>query len=191
MIPRHISGQHPEPLAGTAGVQRWVDTQPSIEDEADIAAQLPEQTPHTLRESGLDPQITHPPHEIRYIPGGSAGEHYGHRHRIGLLTGPLAVSDDAADRVPTRRPIQVVVGSDVGGDIIQARAASRQVHLIQQFLELAQRRRPPRPRTLQRPRPLRALLPAQPAASDIATHRTIVPDPASRHGVNSTNTHAH
>lgn len=193
MVPRDIGGQDPEPVASTTAVQRRVDPKASGQHEPDIPTQLTDRAPHTLCHSNLHPQITHPRRRIRHIPGGPAGQHRGHGHHIGLLTGPLAVGDDAADRVPAGRPCQlvvVVVVSDVPGDLIQAGGARCQVHLVQQLLELAQGRRPSHARPPQRPRPLRTLLRARPDAPDIATHRTIVSDPLPRHGTNSANSRA-
>ncbi|AWW36353.1 hypothetical protein DN051_06615 [Streptomyces cadmiisoli] len=118
-----------------------------------------------------------------------AGQYRGHGHHIGLLVGPFAVGEDAVNRVPARCPRQFVIGGDVPGYVIQAGRARRQIYLVQQVLELAQRRGPSHARPLQRPRSLR-LLRAESAAPGVATHRTIVPDPSAHHGLNSANASA-
>lgn len=190
MVPGDIPGQDPEPVAGPIDVQRRVDPEASVQHEPHIPAEVADRAPRAPRHPGSHPQLTHPPHQIRHIPHGPAGQHGGHGNDIGLLTRAFAVGDDAVDRVPLRRPIQVIIGGDIRGDLIQAGGARRQVHLVQQLLELAQRRRPSHPGLLQRPRPLRTLLRARPAAPSVATHRTIVSDPAPSHGVNSVNSQA-
>ncbi|MGW0578398.1 hypothetical protein ACWD25_21055 [Streptomyces sp. NPDC002920] len=85
MFPRDIGGQDPEPVAGAAGVQRRVDSQASVQDEPDIAAEVADRAPRPLRHSRPHPQLPHPPRQIRCIPGGTAGQYRGHGHHVGLL----------------------------------------------------------------------------------------------------------
>ncbi|MER6444095.1 hypothetical protein [Streptomyces venezuelae] len=110
VVPRDIAGQDPEPVAGTIDVQRRVDPQASVQDEPDIPAEAADRTPYAPRRRGPHTRLTHPPRQIRHIPHGPAGRHGGHGNHIGLLIRAFAVGDDAVDRVPLRRSVQVIIG---------------------------------------------------------------------------------
>ncbi|WP_372470738.1 hypothetical protein [Nonomuraea aurantiaca] len=124
-----------------------------------------------------DPALAGPGCGIGRIPAGPAGQHDGHRDHVGLARRKVRQAQDPVDAVAARSARQIIVGADIGGNLIQRRAPGLHVELIQQVLQLPQRSRHARwARDRAWPPPC--------ATTAVATHRSIIALSAARMRVN-------